>query len=133
MKNGLLSGGLNPGPLGHESSALPLDHGYSPNQADSCSVLRHLLVQVSVFPLSSRVVQGFFVTRANLCHRVFECSVLRHVSHPGRSTLLVQCLIIRGYCQAVPSKHLVELLIRQILCSVLRHLLVQTSYVQKDH
>ena len=30
MKNGLLSGGLNPGPLGHESSALPLDHGYSP-------------------------------------------------------------------------------------------------------
>ena len=30
MKNGLLSGGLNSGPLGHESSALPLDHGYSP-------------------------------------------------------------------------------------------------------
>jgi hypothetical protein len=26
MKNGLLSGGLNPGPLGHESSALQLDH-----------------------------------------------------------------------------------------------------------
>jgi hypothetical protein len=30
MKNGLLSGGLNPGPRSHESSALPLDHGYSP-------------------------------------------------------------------------------------------------------
>ena len=26
MKNGLLSGGLNSGPLGLESSALPLDH-----------------------------------------------------------------------------------------------------------
>ena len=25
LKNGLHSGGLNPGPLGHESSALPLD------------------------------------------------------------------------------------------------------------
>ena len=31
-KNSLLSGGLNPGPFGHESSALPLDHGYSPSQ-----------------------------------------------------------------------------------------------------
>ncbi len=31
MKNGLHSGGLNPGPLGHESSALPQDHGYSLN------------------------------------------------------------------------------------------------------
>jgi hypothetical protein len=30
MKNGLLSRGLNPGPLSHESSALPQDHGYSP-------------------------------------------------------------------------------------------------------
>ncbi len=28
MKNGLLSGGLNQGPLGHESSALPLDHKF---------------------------------------------------------------------------------------------------------
>jgi hypothetical protein len=32
MKNGLLNGGLNPGPLGHESSALPKDHGYSPKK-----------------------------------------------------------------------------------------------------
>jgi hypothetical protein len=32
MKNSLLSEGLNPGPLSHESSALPLDHGYSPKK-----------------------------------------------------------------------------------------------------
>ncbi len=28
LKFGLLSGGLNPGPLRHESSALPLDHEF---------------------------------------------------------------------------------------------------------
>ncbi len=31
LKNGLLSKGLNPGPLGHESSALPLDHKFPPS------------------------------------------------------------------------------------------------------
>jgi len=44
-------------------------------------------------------------------------------SRPGRPALLVQCLIIRGYCRAVSSER---------LGSVVRHLLVQTSYIQKD-
>jgi hypothetical protein len=87
------------------------------DQADSCSVLRHLLAQVFLLFRSCPVPYrtGLFVTRANLRHSVFDCSVLRHVSRPGRSALLIQCLIIRGYCRAVPSERLEELLIRQIL------------------
>ena len=53
--------------------------------------------------------------------RFFFC--LTAHSRPGRPALHVQCLIIRGYCRAVSSER---------LGSVVRHLLVQTSYIQKD-
>ena len=36
LKNSLLSGGLNPGPFGHEPSALPLDYGDLPPKRFLC-------------------------------------------------------------------------------------------------
>jgi hypothetical protein len=47
--------GLNPGPLGHESSALPLDHGYSSNifYVDKCFLCILTVVNVQVLAIFS--------------------------------------------------------------------------------
>ncbi len=84
MKNGLLSGGLNPGPLGHESSALPLDHGYSPLSVPTLTkcYLNFFRVLCSVWP--------------------FEICVKFRMKDGGWSALLVR-RIVREFSGLIPE------------------------------
>ncbi len=50
-------------------------------------------------------------------------SDLRHILVQAVQPFSSKCLIVRGYCRAASSER---------LGSVVRHLLVQTSYIQKD-